>query len=283
MTVRTEISKTSEYFAQVERHRRVGEFIVAHSTNTNNIYSEASSLLNISHPITLLDLGCGYGNFTAALIPKLKQGSVCHGLDCRINLMKPYLDTVQAAGLSGKFFAIEAGIINQLPDNCYDLVAAAYSLYFFPHLLEEIKRILQPSGILLAITHSKQSLKEFFDDLRTVLLSFSGRRNDYFDIEKQVASFCEENGLEFLRPHFEIVQMSRHPNQLVFKSDDVDDLLYYLDFRLDVMSEEESLGDDIHLRGLKPKLFNYIREHIRTKGSYLLNKEDAIFIGKHPR
>ncbi|NQT61891.1 MAG: class I SAM-dependent methyltransferase [Candidatus Marinimicrobia bacterium] len=276
-------TKTSEYFAQVKRHQRVGDFIVAHSTNSSNIYEEASSLLSFHEPITLLDIGCGYGNFTKALIPKLKPGSTCHGLDCRINFIEPFTEIVKAAGLRGKFFAIEAERMNLLASHSYDLVAAAFSLYFFPHQLNEIKRILKPNGILLAITHSNQGLNEFFDDLRGVIKSIAGRENIIFDIERKVASFCEENCLEFLRPHFEIVRMNEHPNQLVFNRDDMEDLLYYLDFRLDVMSEEEFLGDDLELNILKHEFFNHIRKRLRTKGIYTLNKEDAIFIGKHPK
>ena len=86
--------KTGEYFAQIERHRQVGDFIIAHSTNAMNIYKEASSLMHFNQPVTLLDIGCGYGNFTKALIPKLKPGSTCHGLDCRINFRGPYLEVV---------------------------------------------------------------------------------------------------------------------------------------------------------------------------------------------
>lgn len=277
------MNRTSDYFAQVERHKRVGEHILAHSENPLNIYTVAADLLTLSEPVKVLDLGCGYGKFTKALLPILLEGSVCHGLDCRTNFSDPFLQTIQSGGFSGEFMAMEAEDLVQLPEDSYDLVAAAYSLYFFPQLIGEIKRILKPQGQLLAITHSYHGLQEFFNDLRVVLDEISGNHVQLFDIERKVNAFCAENGLEYLRPHFETVQMSWYPNRLVFDSHGVDDLIYYLEFRLDVMCEEEFLGSDVQLQQLKEIFLDHIRERIEEEGRYTLNKDDAILLGANRR
>ena len=69
------------------------------------------------------------------------------------------------------------------PAGYFDLVICAYSLYFFPGILPEVKRILRNGGSFVVITHSETMLEEgkrFFDfkNLRTVIEKFSAENGE---------------------------------------------------------------------------------------------------------
>ena len=102
----------------------------------------------------VLDLGCGYGNDTRELI----------ALGCDVistDLIQGMVDKTLAdvAGSKGFAFDMENDDWAVFVDNQFDVVVAGLSLHYFSaevttRIIQEIKRILLPGGILLARVNS---------------------------------------------------------------------------------------------------------------------------------
>ena len=58
----------------------------------------------------------------------------------------------------GDFIASGADIVGVMDDASVDLVICCYSLYF-PQIVSDIYRVLRNGGVLLAITHSENTLR----------------------------------------------------------------------------------------------------------------------------
>lgn len=91
----------------------------------------------------------------------------------------------------------QVGDVQALPfaDGVFDTVVAAWMLYHVPDVdrgLAEIARVLRPGGALVAVTNSVLHLSE----LRELMAYPDGHQE----------TFNRENGDEFLRKHFAIVE-----------------------------------------------------------------------------
>ena len=107
-------------------------------------------------PKTLLDVGCGRGEFAAAL----EEAGI----------------GVTAVDESERMVALTAGRGVQarqadvraltFAHGAFDLVVANYVLYHVPDIrgaLTEIARVLRPGGTLVAVTNSERNLREMWD------------------------------------------------------------------------------------------------------------------------
>jgi SAM-dependent methyltransferase len=86
------------------------------------------------------------------------------------------------------------GDVQHLPfdDGAFDVVLAAWMLYHVPDLdraLEEVVRVLEPGGRLVAVTNAVDHLQELWDLARR-------------DTSIRRFTFRSENGEEILRRHF---------------------------------------------------------------------------------
>jgi ubiquinone/menaquinone biosynthesis C-methylase UbiE len=87
---------------------------------------------------------------------------------------------------------------------CFDAVAALWMLYHVPDLdaaLAEVRRVLRPGGLFVAVTNGDQHLAD--------LLRASGG-------EPVVTGFSSENGASVLRRHFATVQREDIATRAVF-------------------------------------------------------------------
>ena len=120
---------------------------------------------------TLLDIGCGAGNYTLKMLEKVP------GLDCTlIDLSMPMLQRAHqrvSAVTDGKVEMIQADIlVADLPDNHYDIVLAAAVLHHlradgdWEKVFNKIYRSLKPGGsfwISDLISHEPQELNQLFE------------------------------------------------------------------------------------------------------------------------
>lgn len=98
---------------------------------------------------TILDLGCGPGQFTSYLHEK---GYLVEGIDNSTQMLQIAREKVP----TGKFKKMDMRKLDY-PNDMFDGVLAAYSLIHIPTkelngVIDEIKRVLKPDGLVLAIT-----------------------------------------------------------------------------------------------------------------------------------
>ncbi|WP_433802763.1 class I SAM-dependent methyltransferase [Actinomycetospora sp. CA-084318] len=116
-----------------------------------NAYYERPALLDLAGDVSgldVLDLGCGPGVTTAALVGR---GARVTGVDGSAPLL------AHARGLSDAAFVVH-DLADPLPfpDGSFDLVVAGLVLHYLPDwtaVLAEVARVLRPGGRLVASVH----------------------------------------------------------------------------------------------------------------------------------
>jgi SAM-dependent methyltransferase len=236
-------------------HAKISELIKAHSENKTDIRSIAKRMIKWKNVQRAIDLGCGYGWFEDALEESL---DLIVGIDYFIENAPLFMKHAKKTAKEAIFKMSALPTTIDFPTGYFDLVVCAYSLYFFPDILPEVKRVLHNGGVFVIITHSESMLEEgkrFFDfkNLRTIIENFSA-----------------ENGEAILKKHFQSITSIDYHNSLIFHKGDEEDLALYIDFKREFIKKDAD-----------PNLVRetMIRELMRN-GEFRLNKNDKIFLVK---
>lgn len=234
-------------------HKTIGDLIRTYSENRQDIRNVAKGLVNWAEVRTMADLGCGYGWFEEALDARF---DFILGIDWLGANEAGFLSVSGRLAQKARFLKLRLpSPIDAEPDS-FDLVVSAYSLYFFPDVLPEVKRILRPGGTFLVITHSSAMLEEgeeFFD---------------FSNLRQVINSFSAENGEAILRRHFRDVAAVDYRNSLVFGRESGPDLAQYIDFK------REFIIKDVSPAAVKAKILY----ELETRGTMRFNKNDRIFV-----
>jgi SAM-dependent methyltransferase len=275
-----DIRKTYE---EVVWHRRCKDIIQGYALNTKDIRDVALEGLDLSQVHRVLDLGCGYGFFTERLSGRLSSQAHITGIDViEKNNRDSFLHAVNHMGYRGTFIQGSAEIIRDMDDSGFDLVITSYSLYFFPHLIAEIARILEPGGLFIAVTHSKHSLHEV-----TVLVSESMKSAgieppDDLKIYELFDSFSLEDGATRLSPFFEEVINIVYKNSLIFPYAHFNDFIEYITIKKPLFFNEVLAGYPSKIDAVMSAFTKTSYEHARIHGNVTLNKDDGIFRCRRP-
>jgi SAM-dependent methyltransferase len=270
-----DIRKTYEELAW---HRRSKDIIQEYALNLKDIRDVALEGIDVTKAAAVLDLGCGYGFFTEKLTGRLRPGAKIIGIDVvNHSNRQTFLDTVTLMGYSAAFIQGSADMIRDMADASFDLVIASYSLYFFPHLIPQIARVLRSSGIFIAVTHSRNSLQELTSFVPFSMKTAGLQMPEELRINMLFRSFSlEEGGLQ-LDPHFRDVERILYDNSLVFPLDRFDACIDYLDTKKHLLLKEVNEVHpgkfDVVLAVLVKTLFDHARAH----GKVLITKDDGIF------
>lgn len=257
--------------------------IKTYSTNKADIRDIALQGLKLDRCKKVLELGCGYGFFIEKLKGALHDDAVIIGMDMVENNREPFLHSVASIQYKGEFITGNAEIIREMPQRSFDLIITSYSLYFFPHLVQDISRILTDTGIFIAITHSKNTLAEIMGFLTSCMRSMGIIKHDETVINKLFLAFSLEEGKGQLERYFSEVERLDYTNSMIFDERHIDDLLYYLQKKkiliykevMDIMPER--MGE------MEQCVENKIIEYSRRNGSLMLNKNDAVFRCRNPK
>jgi SAM-dependent methyltransferase len=117
------------------------------------------------------------------------------------------------------FIEAAADIIRDMETGRFDVVLASYSLYFFPHLIGEIARILKDRGVFVAVTHSERTLEELIAFVWRSMREARIQRTDELRISRLFREFSVEGGRDMLEPFFRHVECIPYENSLAFPLD----------------------------------------------------------------
>jgi SAM-dependent methyltransferase len=161
-----------------------------------------------------LDVGCGNGAYERALVARGHLGP-----RVALDLSAGMLPLVNDA-------AVVLADVQELPfsPECFDLVLAPHMLYHVPDTetaAKEIRRVLRPEGLFVAVTNSVSNLQ----DLRALVEAAVG--SDWKMLRPADQRFSMENGAELLSTGFEsVIRMDCPSSHLVVT--DVDALVQYV-------------------------------------------------------
>jgi SAM-dependent methyltransferase len=158
--------------------------------------TEALDAVVAEQPLRVLEIGPGTGGFAArvaAALPGVRLTA--------IDQSPRFVELTRARGIDAR-----EGDVQDLPfgDESFDVVAALWMLYHVPDVdkaLAEIRRVLRPGGLFLAVTNGDGHLADL-------------RREAGGDAE--VTGFSTQNGEDQLRAHFTDVARSDLRPRAVF-------------------------------------------------------------------
>jgi len=270
-----DIRKTYE---EVDWHRRSRSIIQEYALNTEDIRDAALTGLDLSQASDVLDLGCGYGFFTERLKGRLNTKAKIIGIDVvNKSNSETFMKTVTNMGYTGNFIQDSADIIVDFEDASFDLVIASYSLYFFPHLIAQIARILRSSGLFIAVTHSMNSLQEVIRFIPLSMKAVGLMPPNELKINRLFKVFSLEEGALQLMPHFEKVERILYENSLIFPFDRFDEFVEYLDTERHLIFKEVSEMYPLMVEDVAASFNRSLFDYARIFGRVLITKDDGIF------
>jgi SAM-dependent methyltransferase len=249
------MEKIIKSYSDINAHRIIGKLIKKYSENKEDIRETAKKTLNWDRTHTILDLGCGYGWFEDTLHTGF---DFILGIDCFNENELEFLKAACRIAKKAIFKHMRLPAPIEMPADYFDLVVSAYSLYFFPEVIPEVKRVLHPEGVFLIVTHSESMLEE------------GERLFDFKNLRKVIENFSAENGESILRKYFKEVSAVDYFNALVFTKDSGDDLVRYIDFKT------EFIARDVSPLLVREKMLG----ELNARGIAKFNKNDRIFIAR---
>lgn len=265
-------------YEPIEDHRHTRHIIREHARNAADIREVGLSGLDLGFVRHVLDLGCGYGFFTEKLRGRLHESAYIEGLDIiDRNNSEAFVETVEAMGYHGEFTQGSADLIQDMEGGIYDLIIASYSLYFFPHLIPDIARILVPEGIFIAVTHSRFSLQEITRLIPGCMEMVGIPPPDDIAINVLLSAFSLENGHTMLSPYFSRIERILYENDLLFPLDQVTDCIDYLDKKKHLILKDVAERYPQKLEDMLSCFNQVVFEHACLHGEVIITKDDAIF------
>lgn len=159
-------------------------------------------------PLRVLEIGCGGGRFWQDNAGRVPDGWQLTLTDLSPGMLEAARTGLGARGLTARFERLDATALetdDRFDDGAFDLVLANHMLYHVPDIdaaLQGVRRVLAPGGRLLAATNGAGHMQELWDLARAHL-----PRERW--LERGRLAFDLENGLDWLKPHFDTVELHR--------------------------------------------------------------------------
>jgi len=271
-------SKVIEVFSHVDTHRRIAKLIKQHSTNRDDIRLLAFAGLDLNGAKDILELGCGFGAFMEALQGRVHSDALLTGLDIVPAYEQHFLDACRQAGIRGRFLPSGVSRIDAFGDNTYDFILCGFALYFFPHAIPQIARILKPKGLFIAITHDRKNMGELIRITKGIMQMNGIPGGDSLPIERIVGRFSSENGRDLLKRWFGRIRTIDYRNSLVFQPGETEDLTAYFRFKSPLFLGETP-GD---METAVQRIVVELERSPLIKDGLRLSKNDRVFICSDP-
>lgn len=212
MTSLLDPNRLKRQYASDKLNRDIVETREKYAVPRIDFVSWALSSIRWQGDESVLDVGCGYGQFYDKLMPRIPDGSY-HGVDLHAGTLSthPAQRTRLAVGDAVKL-PYSAGT--------FDVVMANHMLYHVADIeaaLVEIRRVLKPNGVLMATTHSVQTMPELRSLLRRAVIILTQQPPSAVRMPLTASDlFGLENGTRMLSRHFYAVARSELPTTMIF-------------------------------------------------------------------
>ena len=256
-------------YKEPDAHEAISRIIRRYSTNPADVRHVVLQGIDLTGAARLLDLGCGFGFMIEALAGGLSPDAEIIGVDMHDTNREVFLARAGTVASAARFECRTLNSRLDFPSQSFDAVIASYSLYFFPGIIPEVARVLKPEGIFLSLTHSESHFK--------YLLGEIGFPLEETELHSVLREFSAENGAARLSEHFGVVESRPYANCLVFRSDDVEDYLALLRFKLPLLLSAEDPGP-----GYQTDLLERSRDLLEGSGRVTIEKDDTAFICTEP-
>ncbi|MEJ2595694.1 MAG: methyltransferase domain-containing protein [bacterium] len=268
-----------EIYANTALHHEVHEIIQKQSTNPEDIREEALEGLNLISASKILDLGCAFGFFTRALGNRIDPDSMITGIDHTKAYRHDFLESCHSIGVKGYFYGTGVEKVYALPDDAFDLVLSSYSIYFFPDILPEIRRILKPEGHFVIISHATNHAGECIRFIMETFQEMEIVQPSFFPYQELVSRFNDNNGKQILSRWFDEVVMKEHRSALLFRPEDFQSLKRYFQFKKPYYIP----GDSKNSQRIANKALERLKALLDQGKSFRVTKDDVIFVCTKPR
>jgi len=219
----------------------------------------------------ILDIGCGYGAYYERLIERHPDIQY-FGIDLSEGMLRQH-----PAYETGRLAFGEA---TQLPfaNETFDVVMANNMLYHIPDVeaaIREVKRVIKPDGVMMAATHSIQTMPELRMLIRRAIIILTRANPSSVRPPMTVSDlFSLETGTRFLSRYFYGVCRFEIPTTLVFHNEN--DFLGYLDNLRDLL--ELYLPPDVTWEGVQEVLREQVAQFIHQLGDMQVSRLAGVLI-----
>lgn len=183
-----------------DRNLRARQRLWRHQSPSFDIAGWVLDLARLSPGQRVLDAGCGNGHYLRALAGRHVRAAGC---DLSMGMLR---SVTHPALLNADVAALPVG------DGMFDVVLAVHMLYHVPDretAIRELRRVLAPGGVCIAVTNGAQHTRSLRDLVeRAVRTATPGWR-----MPQATQSFTAENAAEQLGAAFESVTCVRPPSQ----------------------------------------------------------------------
>lgn len=231
-----------------------------YSTNKQGFGNWIFSNYDIRKASTILELGCGTGEMWIDHVHDLSSDTTLVLSDYSTGMLETTKQNI------GEVSNITYRVINiqDIPyeDASFDIVIANMMLYHVPDIkkaLQEVHRVLKPSGKLYCATYGEQGIME-----HVVYLM-----KDYVQVEKAQHAFTLQNGQAQLHQFFQSVQRLDYEDALDVR--DVNDLIDYIN-SLTNMTAFHMLNRSILKEGLEKHMKHGVLHVPKEYGMFVCEK-----------
>jgi SAM-dependent methyltransferase len=219
----------------------------------------------------VLDVGCGFGQYYHKLYDRVPDAEY-YGLD----LFPGVLATHPGAD-SGRL-AVADAIALPYPSATFDVVMANHMLYHVQDIdtaLREIRRVLKPDGVLMATTHSVQTMPELRVLLRRAVIILTQQPPSAVRAPLAASDlFGLENGTRMLARHFYAVSRFEIPSTMIFTT--LEPFLSYLNAMRDLL--ELYLPSDVSWDSIIDVLREQVTQLIHQWGEVPISRLAGVLV-----
>ncbi len=219
--------------------------------------------LDITSPVSILEVGCGSGAFWKENLTKLPEGSSLVLTDFSEGMVEKIRESIKGNNIE---FSV-ADIENlDFDDNSFDIVMAHHVIYHASNkdkALKELKRVVKNDGMVTVTTNSDSHMLNVYTIGREL--------DDNFPTDRIIDSFSEEIADTMLGDYFSSV--NKIANDDLLKVTDLDVMINYV--KSGVEPRNIKVSPDFYSR-----YSDIVRKDIERKGYFGIQKRSSLYICK---